>query len=519
MTLVLSRDQIRAYDRHAIERCHVPGLVLMENAGRGAAESILALLAAGSAGAARPGPVLLLCGRGNNGGDGFVVGRHLLARGIEARAVLVGGPEQVAGDARHNLDAFVGVGGGLELLGGQPGDLARLRDALSSARLVVDGLFGTGLDRPIDGLCAEVIASVNRSSAPVVALDIPSGIDADTGAVLGVAVRASHTITFARRKVGLLCGPGADHVGELHLVGLGLPDQAIVAAVGHVAEIVEAPMVARALGRRAADAHKYSAGTVLVIAGRPGKLGAALLCGRAALRAGAGLVTIGTWPIAADMLDARVEELMTARLDLARLDDSLAEALLKRDAVAIGPGLGLDAQAQLLCERVVLGFAGPAVVDADALTHFAGRAELLRGAAGPRVLTPHAGELGRLLGISAAEVEADRLGVARRAAAVTGQTVVLKGRNSIVAAPDGPSFVVIRGSAVLATGGSGDVLTGLVGALLCRAPATAAACAGVFLHGLAADLWRAQHGADRGMIAGDIAALLPDAIAEVLGAG
>jgi ADP-dependent NAD(P)H-hydrate dehydratase / NAD(P)H-hydrate epimerase len=530
MTVVLSRDQIRAYDRYAVERCGVPGLVLMENAGRGAAELIAGWLAPGpgrSPGCGcwtEPGrpapaaPVLLVCGRGNNGGDGFVVGRQLRARGFEVSAVLVGAVEQVGGDARHNLDAYLGVGGALQLLGDGPDELSGLREAVARAGLVVDALFGTGLDRPIAGLAAEVIAIVNQAAALVVALDIPSGIDADTGRILGSAVRAAHTITFARHKVGMLCGPGADHAGRLHLVGLGLPDAAIVAAVGHVAQLVDRAAVGRALGRRAPSSHKYASGTVLVVAGRPGKVGAALLCARAALRAGAGLVTIGTWPAAADALDSQVEELMTARIDPARIEETLREALVKRDAVAIGPGLGLDEPARELCERVVLGFAGPAVVDADAITHFAGRAESLRSAAGPRVLTPHAGELGRLLAVTAAEIETDRLGTARRAAAATGHTVVLKGRNSIVAAPDGRAFVCTRGSAVLATGGSGDVLTGMIGALLCCAPSPPeAALGGVYLHGLAAELWSEQRRADRGLVASDLTALLPDAIAQVLG--
>ena len=532
MTVVLSRDQIRAYDRYAIEHCGVPGLVLMENAGRGASELIAGWLAAGPG--PRPehscavshrrraaaAPVLILCGRGNNGGDGFVVGRHLRARGVEVSVVLLGAVEQVGGDARQNLDAYRGVGGALVTLGDGADDLHRLRDAVAHAGLVVDGLFGTGLDRPIGGRAAEVIAIVNQAAAPVVALDIPSGIDADTGRVLGSAVRAADTITFARPKVGMLCGPGADHAGRLHVVGLGLPDEAVVAAVGHVAQIVDQAAVRRALGRRAPSSHKYTAGTVLVVAGRPGKIGSALLCARAALRTGAGLVTIGTWPAAADALDLQVEEVMTARIDPGRLEETLREALAKRDAVAIGPGLGLDEPARQLCERVVLGFAGPAVVDADAITHFAGRAESLRAAAGPRVLTPHAGELARLLGITAAEIDADRLGSARRAAAAAGHTVVLKGRNSIVAAPDGRAFVCTRGSAVLATGGSGDVLTGMIGALLCCAPSPPeAALGGVYLHGLAAELWCEQHQADRGLVASDLTALLPDAMAQVLASG
>jgi len=515
MTLVLSREQIRAYDRHAIERCAVPGLVLMENAGRGAAECIARLLPTEPS--ARSGAVLIVCGRRNNGGDGFVVGRHLLARGLAVQCFVAGKAAELQGDARANLAAYVGVGGLLRELDG-PAALGELGDALRAARLVVDALFGTGLDRPIAGSTHDIIAAMNAHAAgPLVALDIPSGIDADTGQVLGIAVRAKHTITFARHKCGLLAGQGAEHAGEVHVVGLGVPDESIVAAVGHTAEVVEPAAVARALGRRPADAHKYQAGAVLIVAGRPGKVGAALLAGRAALRSGAGLVTIGTWPAAADSVDGQAAELMTARIDPSNLEQSLAEALHKRQAVAIGPGLGLDAQARTLVERVVLGFAGPAVVDADAISHFAGRPEALRAASGARVLTPHAGELARLLGLAATEVEANRFHYARSAALATGQVVVLKGRHTLIAGPDGALFVCTRGNAALATAGSGDVLTGMISALLCVAEPAAAACAGVFLHAAAADQWCDAHGADRGLVASDLIAAIPDLIGSVLG--
>ncbi|MBW2459068.1 MAG: NAD(P)H-hydrate epimerase, partial [Deltaproteobacteria bacterium] len=337
MIPILSRDQMRAYDAQAINDCQVPGIVLMENAGRGAAEHIAAELEAGAAGG---GPVVVVCGRGNNGGDGFVVARHLAARGWEAEVWLIGEPGKVSGDARLNLDAWVGLGGELTSVGE---DLEPLGRALASASLVVDGIFGTGLDRPVGGRYRDIVELINTTPCPCVALDIPSGLDANSGQVLGVAVRADVTTTFGRLKLGLL--QARDHVGRLELVGLGVPDEAVVETVGYAATVIEPLEVLATLGLRAADTHKYRSGSVLVVAGGPGKTGAALLAAGGVLRCGGGMATIGSWPAAIDALEGRVEEIMTARLDPGALEDSLDQALAKRKAVAIGPGLGLDEDA------------------------------------------------------------------------------------------------------------------------------------------------------------------------------
>ena len=508
MIPILSRDQMRAYDAQAINDCQVPGVVLMENAGRGAAELIAGELQDAGVGS---GPVVILCGRGNNGGDGFVVARHLSARGFTAEVWLIGERDRVGGDARLNLEAWLGLGGKVTYVAD---DLEPLGQALCSATLAVDGIFGTGLDRPVGGRYRDIIELVNAAPCPRVALDIPSGLDADTGQVLGIAVRADLTVTFGRYKLGLC--QARDQVGKLQLVGLGIADDAIVKKVGHTATVIEPDQVLRTLGKRAADTHKYRSGSVLVVAGSAGKTGAALLTATGVLRCGGGMATIGSWPEAIDALEGRVEEIMTARLERDALDDTLDQALAKRKAVAIGPGLGLDDDARQLTERVVLDFKGPVVADADAISHFAGRPEALRKAPGPRVLTPHAGELGRLLDISSAEVEADRYAAARQAAERTGQCVVLKGPGTIVASNGGERMAVCDiGSALLATAGSGDVLTGIIAALLCNAEAHEAGCAGVYLHALAADCWRDAIGADRGMLAGEIAESLPVAIASL----
>jgi NAD(P)H-hydrate epimerase len=456
--------------------------------------------------------VIVVCGAGNNGGDGFVVARHLLARGAEVSVFLTGLSESVTGESRINHDAYIDLGGEFTEL--PPGaSLAPLEVALERADYVVDAIFGTGLDRPIHGHLAEVIGVLNASNCHCIALDIPSGLDADSGAPLGTAVEADATVTFGHLKIGLLTPEGARLAGNVHVVDLGVPDRPILAQVGYVAEVIRKETIGSFLLPREASVHKHQAGNVLVIAGSSGKLGAALLTARAAMRTGAGLVTICTWPDAAASLQSRVVELMTASVDPARLHDSLDAALAGRHAVAIGPGLGLDGRAREATDHVVLGWHGLKVVDADALTHFVGRPEALAEARGSLILTPHPGELGRLLGRSARAIEEDRFGAVREAVALTRATVVLKGARTVIATPNGRMFICMAGNPALATAGSGDVLTGMIAALACSMTPERAASAGVLIHALASDLWRATTGSDRGLLAGEIADLVPGLMA------
>ena len=502
MIPVLSRAEMRAFDAHASAACHVPSLLLMENAGRGAAELIAAALSAKGA------RVVVVCGAGNNGGDGFVVARRLLTLGHTPRVYLLVKPEHLKGDALANYRSFVGVGGSMVEL--EPNQLSVLAGALEGAGAVVDAIFGTGLDREITGFLRYAIEFMNGARCPVFALDTPSGIDADTGAVLGVAVRAHTTITFGHPKLGLLTPLGLEHAGTVRTVDIGVPDTGL-AQVGYSAEIVEAADVRSAIAARAVSTHKGSAGRVVVIAGSPGKIGAALLAAHGALRAGAGLVTIAAFPDTAALLDQRVLEMMTARIDPARIEASLDELLERADAVAIGPGLGMDADARRIVDHVVLRVHKTKVVDADAISHFAGRAELLRGAPGEVVLTPHSGEMARIVGGTAAQVEADRFGTVARAVALTGSVVLLKGHRTLVGAPDERVAVNVTGSNVLATGGSGDVLTGVLAAFGVHLDGRRAAYSAAYVHGLAGER-RALHGVDRGVLAHEIADEVPLAL-------
>jgi len=501
---ILSSVQARAFDRFLSERCAVPGLLLMENAGRNAASAVHERLGQ----AAR---VLCVCGTGNNGGDGFVLARHLLRLGHDVRVVLLGRGEQVAGDARVNLDAWRGIGGGLLEIDTDTGVKERLDALWDGADGIVDALFGTGLSRELSGRFRAAVESMNGSGRRVFALDLPSGMHADTGSALGIAVRAQVTITFGHPKPGLLTTSGADLCGELVVADLGVPSERGAAREPR-AHWVEVNDALGWLEPREASAHKGRSGRVLVIAGSPGKTGAALLASTAALRAGAGLVTIATFPDAQRSLDQRVIEVMTEPLDPERPVASLERLLEGVGAVVIGPGLGLSARARAVIEQVVLKWPGPKLVDADAISAFAGRARELASAAGSCLLTPHPGELGRLLGVTPAVVEADRFGAIERAVELTGQGVLLKGPHTLIAEPGTPPWVVSEGHPALATGGSGDTLAGIVGALLVHLPRLRAAALGVVLHGHAARLWVTAHGgADRGLLAREIADFLPDA--------
>lgn len=544
MIPVLTRAQMRAFDKHAIETFHIPGIVLMENAGRGAADVISAILddQRGADPAHPPqgdeptsergfpvrhvktpgqparypldARVVVVCGAGNNGGDGYVVARHLLARGAAVEVFLAGASERVTGESRVNHDAFIDFGGSFtELPAGS--SLAPLTAALARADLVVDALFGTGLDRVVKGHLAEVIGALNAAGRHTVALDIPSGLDADSGAPLGVAVQADDTVTFGHLKVGLLTPDGARLAGNIHVVDLGVPESPILAQVGHIAEVIRRETVGAYLVPREPSAHKHQVGDVLVVAGSAGKLGSSLLAATAAMRAGAGLATICTWPDAVRTLDSRVLEVMTAAIDPDRIAASLDEALARRSAVAVGPGLGLDERARVAVDHVVLRWGGLKVVDADALTHFVGRLPELAAAEGRAILTPHPGELGRLLGKSGRQIEADRFGAVREAVEKTRAIVVLKGARTIIATPDGRMFICMAGNPALATAGAGDVLAGIIAALSCSLSPVRAACAGVLIHALAGDRWRARTGSDRGLLAGEIAEAVPTIMAAL----
>lgn len=508
MIPLLTREQMRAFDAAAIE-AGVPSVVLMENAGKNAAAVIAEHLE--ESGGTR---ALVLAGPGNNGGDGYVVARHLAADGFDVRVLSTTAPDALRGDAQHQAAAWRAVGGTVEDVSGDDG-MTIVRDALSElddGDVAIDALLGTGLDRPVRGRIGDVIAAVDDAGVDVVALDVPSGIDANTGAVLGVAIRAVLTVTFAHLKCGLFTSTGAEHAGVVERVDIGVPDD-LPESVESAAWVVESDDVAEHVSFRSVSTHKNKAGHVVVVAGSPGKIGAALLVARGALRAGAGLCTLASRPEAATALEQRVLEEMTARIDPARVEASLDEVLARANAVVIGPGLGLDDVAHAIVQHVVMNWDGVKVVDADALSCIAERGLDLTKARGQLVLTPHPGEMGRLLKISAGDVETDRFSALERAVRLTGAVVLLKGPRTLIGAPGEAPLVNASGTPALATAGSGDVLAGVLGALCCSMPPRAAAMTAAHVHGLAAERWGAQHGADRGLLAHEVADGVPGVLA------
>ncbi len=487
----------------------MPSLVLMENAGRGAAEALLAAYPSARR-------FVVVCGAGNNGGDGFVVARRLLVNGRSPSVLVLPDPASLEGDARASFESFAGLGGVYERLG--PGTLAALDGALSTADAVVDAVFGTGLTRDIAGFERAVLERLDTALIPRVALDLPSGLDADRGVPLGFALHADLTLTFAHRKRGLETPIGRSFCGRVEVVDIGIPG-GLAERLGYGVAALEPADAAAAIPRRGALSHKGSSGRVLVVAGSPGKIGAALLSAHGALRTGAGLVTIAAPPEAAAILDTRVLEAMTARLDPSGPESALALLLEHADAAVVGPGVGMSEAARRAVAYVVSSWTGRVVVDADALTHFAGRAGDLAAAAGRLVLTPHPGELARLLGMTTADIEGDRFSALAKAVEITQATVLLKGSPTLVGAPGVRVAVSEPGHPILATGGSGDVLSGAIGALLVAADPYRAACAGAFVHGRAAERLAGARGVDRGALAHEVADELPGAIAGLSPAG
>jgi NAD(P)H-hydrate epimerase len=508
--LVCTAGQMRALDQWTIAH-GTPGHVLMERAGKGAAEVIRRRFGRGR--------TVVVCGRGNNGGDGFVVARHLRRARWPLEVWLVGEPSAVQGDAARMLAAWRRAGGRVHVCR-DGGDLERLRKHLLAAALVVDALLGTGLNAPVEGSHAVVIDAMNTAAAPILAIDIASGLSADTGRPLATAVRATVTATFGHAKIGQVVYPGIEHTGELEVVDIGLRPEGLE-TIGPTTHVLEERTVGCLLPRRPRNAHKGTFGHVLVVAGSRGKTGAALLATEGAARAGAGLVTLAAAALLQPVLEGHVREAMTAALPdgrdgTAALGDGIAlmRLLEARDAVVCGPGLGLNPDTRTLVATIARTARVPLVLDADALNAVAGTG-VLGERLGPTVLTPHPGEMARLLAITTAEVQADRVRVARQLASRDRVVVVLKGARTVVAAPDGRAGIVPTGNPAMASGGTGDVLAGIVGGLLAQGlDPFDAACLGTFAHGLAGDRVAVRQG-EVGLLARDLLDELPATLATL----
>jgi NAD(P)H-hydrate epimerase len=514
---VLNAAQMREADRHTIEEIGISSLVLMENAGRQVVAALEAMH-----GELLERQVAVLCGRGNNGGDGFVVARTLMQRGVSVSVFVIGRIADIRGDARINLEILGRLGlTAVEIDDSQAWELhlSEIRDC----SLIVDAMFGTGLKDPVSGLVESVIADVNASGITVVSIDLPSGLSADAIEPIGNSIEADTTVTLAAPKLPLVLPPGETRAGDIVVADIGIPAEIIENLEGQRVSLLTRAAMRDLVTPRAPESHKGDFGRVLVIAGSPGKTGAAHLAAVGALRSGAGLVTVATPSACQPIVAAMGPEYMTEAiaeasapgggLDPSRVDEVLE---LARDVVALGPGLGRSAATEAFIASFVDRATMPLVVDADGLNAFTTNPDRLAGREGRDVIiTPHPGEMGRLVGMSTDEVQASRLEIARNFAVAHHVYVVLKGHRTLIATPDERVFINPTGNPGMATGGTGDVLTGMIAAWLAQLLDAEAACKlAVYLHGMAGDLAEADEG-EVAMTAVDLAGHIGDAILEL----
>lgn len=510
---VVTAESMQKVDKRAIEEFGVPGLTLMENAGRCCVDEIIR-------GFGLKGHAVILAGKGNNGGDGYVIARLLSLKGWSVKVIILADREQISGDAAVNLEKLPPE---MTVFCTKSGELStRYTEEISQTDIIIDALFGTGLASSISGIYLEAVNLINSSNPPVLSVDIPSGVNGTTGLVMGGAVRADITVTFAAAKLGHVLFPGSELTGRLVIADIGIPAEVLEAAA--VYDFLDRETIRPTLRRRQRTAHKGDFGHCLIIAGSRGKTGAAALSANSAVRAGSGLVTLAAADSIHDILEAKTTEVMTSPLPdtgCGHLASSAFPAILEllagKDAVAIGPGLGQNSGTAELVRNLVETVTLPMVIDADGLNALAEDITVFkRKKSAHIILTPHPGEMARLLGVTVPEVERDRISVAREFAREYGVFLILKGARTIIAAPDGTVDINGSGNPGMATGGMGDVLTGIIVSLLGQGYTAGDACRlGVFIHGFAADMVADEKG-ETGMNATDVQEMLPFAFKYLL---
>ncbi|MBD3305720.1 NAD(P)H-hydrate dehydratase [candidate division KSB3 bacterium] len=510
---IAAAEEIRQLDRTAIEVLGIPGIVLMENAGNQVVRVITERYPD-----VHNKRMLVVCGKGNNGGDGFVVARHMYNRGVDVRVTLLAEKHLLKGDAKINFDIAQKMNIPIvEITSNE--QLPAFRNLLQQADIVVDAILGTGLNEAVRGLYKNIIESLNKLPQPIISVDIPSGLSANTGVVLGSCIRADVTVTFAVPKHGLILYPAADYVGELEVVDIGIPKNLIRNSHLKV-HLLDYEDVCKSFRTRPPNTHKGTYGHVLVIAGSPGKSGAALMAGRSALRTGAGLVTLAIPENLRAPLEIPTLEVMTASLpetnkgtiSIDAYDEILNLAQDKR-VVALGPGISTHPSTVELVFRLIRTLEIPLVIDADGLNAVAEDPDVLLEAKAPIILTPHPGEMARI--VPNTRIQNNRIQVAQESAQTYKSYIALKGVRTVVASPDGNVFINPTGNPGMATAGTGDVLTGVIAGLISQniIPIEATK-SGVFLHGLAGDIVAEEKG-EYGMIAGDLLEAIPYAIKRI----
>lgn len=511
---IATAAEMRQIDKTAIEQYGIPGMVLMENAGK----AVVCCLE-NSYDTLQDKKIYIFAGKGNNGGDGFVIARHLFNKGAKVKVFLLGDRSDVQGDARANLTILLNMG--IEFLEiHEDRDWTKVRVAAAFADCLIDALLGTGFHGEVTGRMATAIEIINTSGKKVVSVDLPSGIEADTGKAAALAVKADHTVTFALVKPGLLLYPGAYYTGKIEIADIGIPRQ-LLTDMALRQNLITEEYVRQILPQRPPDAHKGISGRAAVLAGSMGLTGAAALCTLGALRGGAGLVTLGIAASLHPIMEVKLTEVMTKPLP--EIDGgaigidalpAIGELIKACTVLALGPGLGRQDETMETVRELVAQAECPLVIDADGLNALAGHTNLLRQAKALPVLTPHPGEMARLTGLSIEMLNQDRLKSVRKAALEWESIVVLKGAPTLVAFPDGEVYINQTGNQGLATGGTGDILTGLIAAFIAQGLSShEAAIAGVYIHGLAGDL--AASTGMIGMAAGDVLPFIPKTIFSI----
>lgn len=511
---IATAKEMQLIDKKAIYEYGIPGIVLMENAAIQVVKDMEARY-----GDLSKKRIIVVCGKGNNGGDGFAIARHLMNRGAKVSAYLLAEESLIEGDPLINLVIFKKMGG--EIHDSRSFDLKGMKNSLSHTEIIVDAIFGTGLSTDVKGLHADVISLINSIGKPIVSVDIPSGISSDTGKVLGVAVRAEMTVTFALPKIGLLIYPGVEYVGELKIVDVSIPNG--MKEIGLIqTNLMTIEEMKDVIPDRMADSHKGSFGHVAIIAGSVGRTGAAAMASQASLKVGAGLVSLAIPSSLNPILSQKLTEVMTFPLPEepegfigSRAEEQILEFLSAKDVVAIGPGISTNKETQELIRRLGGKISLPMVIDADGINAFIGHTDILKGIDVPIVITPHPGEMARLLGVSPSDVQQDRIGIARRFSTEYHLYLVLKGARTIVAEPSGAVYINPTGNPGMSTAGTGDILTGIIAGLIAQHSDVGKAVRfGVFLHGLAGDQAAKKKG-EIGMIAGDLMDMIPEAIKHI----
>lgn len=513
---IVDSATMRGLDETAIKKYGIPGLALMENAGMGVAHIIEREF-----GNLKGKGVSIFAGKGNNGGDGFVAARHLCNRGFKAAVYLLAKKTDVKGDAKTNLNIWEKMSGETRTIVSAK-DIEKHKSAIRHSALIVDAILGTGLSSEVKGIHKGMIDFINSLNKPVVAVDVPSGLDASNGRVLGSCVKAMVTATMAIPKIGLCVYPGADYAGRIEVVDIGIPQQLLESEKIRW-NILESGSIKKTLKPRQANSHKGSFGHVFVLAGSTGKTGAAAFASLGAMSGGAGLVTLGIPKSLNPIMARKLTEVMTMPLPESipgvfgyEAFDEIAKFIKDKEVVALGPGLTTHESVRKLVLSIVRQSPIPLVIDADGINCLTGNTAVLKRAKAQIVITPHPGEMARLVGMTTKDVQADRIGIASRFAKTHKVIVALKGVRTIIAEPSGRIFINPTGNPGMATAGTGDVLAGMIGGFIAQGYNTLdAANTAVYLHGLAGDEVAKKRG-EIGMMATDILNILPQVINSLM---